>query len=245
MRGEGSRKTDSHPRRATDQSDAECAASLDHSFGKMKFLNVRGYVLSAWRKKLRSPALQLVQPLATIGSVWGMHALRQELRTVAVQTPCAARIKLLQAMTTTWWHRIQTSTAAFRISSGRLVFGEHKLWTVLSLLWWALGTAEMNEGFVLLYSARRCCTSLTFPDGQTAQDGMVPPRGNPQLSILVPRNRVSQPLSCFGNERRVGALAFAGVGRWHSDDRNLCNQRHLGCLLFQSIRTAPDAHCQQ
>ena len=35
-------------RRATDQSDGECAASMDHSFGEMEFLNVRGYVPSAW-----------------------------------------------------------------------------------------------------------------------------------------------------------------------------------------------------
>ena len=33
VRGEGSRKTDSYPRRATDQNAAERAVSLDHSFG--------------------------------------------------------------------------------------------------------------------------------------------------------------------------------------------------------------------
>ena len=38
VRGEGSRKTDSYPRRATDQNDAERAVSLDHSFGDMEFL---------------------------------------------------------------------------------------------------------------------------------------------------------------------------------------------------------------
>ena len=35
--------------------------------------------------------------------------------------------------------------------------------TVPSLLWWALGTAEREEGLVLLKPARMCCTSSTFP----------------------------------------------------------------------------------
>ena len=52
VRGEGSRKTDSYPRRATDRSDAERAATLDLRFGEMKFLSVRGYVPSAWYQVL-------------------------------------------------------------------------------------------------------------------------------------------------------------------------------------------------
>ena len=156
-------------------------------------------------------------------------------------------------MTTTSWHRIQTSTAAFGISSGRLVFGHHKSRTVLSLLWWALGTAERNE-------------SLTFPDDQSpsgrgqAQMALQRPSHLAETETLEPwqgsSSRKSAPVHSgffhpiafpsrsLALETNV-ALAFAGVGSWHFDDRNLCNQRHLACPLFQRIRTESDAHCQQ
>ena len=47
----------------------------------------------------------------------GIDALCQQLRTLSAQADRSARNKLLHEMTTTWWDRLQTSTAASWISS--------------------------------------------------------------------------------------------------------------------------------
>ena len=79
--------------------------------------------------------------------------------TLAAQTHCLACKKLLPAMATTLWHRSKHLLRLPGQAWGWLVLHEHTSCSDLLLLWWALGTAEKEEG---LLPARRCCIPSIF-----------------------------------------------------------------------------------
>ena len=84
----------------------------------------------------------------------------------------SARNQRLHATTTTWLHRIQTSRCGFldwlRTDWVSASTSHGQLHLCFGVLW---GTPESEEGLVLFPSARRCYTSLPFPDSTSSTRG--------------------------------------------------------------------------